>query len=151
MFKFALVSAALVLATLSSAFAHQTIEVGDDYVFICGKQNEPTFTGMPSGLELFIETPGGEPVEGAAQGLSVELTSPTGTIVTYTPDGGYGPRSFFEASWKGAGTYNTTWILQTPGQYTVHITGFVGETEIDVTCDDEDTWVVEDRSAIEVN
>jgi hypothetical protein len=38
----------------------------------------------------------------------------------------------------------------TPGQYKVHITGFIGETEVDVFCDDEDTWKLEDKSAIEI-
>lgn len=140
------------LTFVSLSFAHQEIKIGDDYVLSCGKQNEPVYTGMPSGLELFINTADGEPVTGLEKSLQVELTSPTGTVVTYTGDGKYGPNSLWEPYWDEAskGVYNTSWILMTPGQYKVHITGFIGETEVDVFCDNEETWMLEDSSAIEI-
>lgn len=140
------------LSLFSLAFAHQEIKIGDEYVLSCGKRNEPVYTGMPSGLELFINTADGEPVSGMEESLQVELTSPTGTVVKYTADGDYGPNSLWEPYWdeSSKGTYNTSWILMTPGQYKVHITGFVGETEVDVFCDNEDTWKLEDKSAIEI-
>lgn len=140
------------LLTLSLSFAHQEIKIGDEYVLSCGKRNEPVYTGIPSGLELFINTADGEPVSGMEESLQVELTSPTGTVVKYTADGEYGPNSLWEPYWDetSKGTYNTSWILMTPGQYKVHITGFIGETEVDVFCDNEETWMLEDKSAIEI-
>jgi hypothetical protein len=138
------------LSLLSLSFAHQEIKVGDEYVMFCGKQNEPVYTGIPSGLELLIQTPDGKPVTGMEKSLNIELTSPTGTVVNYTADGNYGPNSFWEATWKEEGTYNTSWILMTPGQYKVHITGFLGDTEVDAFCDDEETWMLADKSAIEI-
>ncbi len=137
------------LSLLSLSFAHQEIKIGEEYVMHCGKQNEPVYTGMPSGLELIIETADGQPVGGLAKSLNIELTSPTGTVVTYTGETESGPNSLFEA-WGQEGTYNTSWILMTPGQYTVHITGFIGETEVDVVCDSDTTWLLEDKSAIEI-
>jgi hypothetical protein len=138
------------LSLASLSFAHQEIKIGDDYVLACGKRNEPSYTGMPSGLELFISTPDGKPVTGMEKSLQAELTSPTGTIVTYTGDGEYGPTSLWEPTWEAEGVYYTSWILLTPGQYKVHLTGFIGETEVDVFCDSEDTWLVEDKSTIEI-
>jgi hypothetical protein len=140
----------IALSLLSFSFAHQEIKIGDDYVLACGKRNEPVYTGMPSGLELFINTPDGKPVTGMEKSLQIELTSPTGTVVKYTGDGEYGPNSLWEPTWQEEGVYNTSWILMTPGQYKVHITGFIGETAVDVFCDDTDTWLLEDSSAIEI-
>jgi hypothetical protein len=43
-------------------------------------------------------------------------------------------------TWEAEGQYATSWVLAEPGQYKVHITGFIGETEVDAFCDNEDTW-----------
>lgn len=140
--------AVVALFTLIPALAHQRIEVGN-YLLICGMRNEPSYTGMRSGLDLMIRTKDGTPVEKAEKGLTIELISPTGNKYTYVGDGQNGPRSFWE-SFSEKGRYQSDWVLLTPGLWKVRVFGQIGETPIDVTFDSPSTFTVKDGKALEL-
>lgn len=140
--------AIVALFTLIPALAHQRIEVGN-YLLICGMRNEPSYTGMRSGLDLRIQTKDGTPVEKAEKGLTIELISPTGEKYTYLGDGQYGPRSFWE-SFSEKGRYYSDWVLLTPGLWKVRVFGQIGETAIDVTFDSPGTFTVKDGKTLEL-
>ncbi|MER3490440.1 MAG: hypothetical protein C4328_11260 [Meiothermus sp.] len=140
--------AVVALFTLIPALAHQRIEVGN-YLLICGMRNEPSYTGMRSGLDLMIRTKDGTPVEKAEKGLTIELISPTGTKYTYVGDGQYGSKSFWEAHGE-KGRYQSDWVLLTPGLWKVRVFGQIGETPIDVTFDSPSTFTVKDGKMLEL-
>jgi hypothetical protein len=144
------------LSLLSLSFAHQEIKVGDEYVMFCGNRNEPYYAGMVGGLDLYVNAVAkegqeeGDPISGAEKSLVVEIIAPSGTTRKYTGDGGYDPNSLWEVTWEAPGQYATSWVLAEPGQYKVHITGFIGETPVDAYCDNEETWKIGPLSDIEI-
>lgn len=127
----ALTAVVALLATgygLFRAEAHEQRDVADQYSFVVGFLNEPAYAGEQNGLDLRISTldpTGGvasEPVEGAEETLTAEVR--------------YGDQSMpleIETVYNEPGAYRAIFFPTAPGDYTFHITGTIGETEIDET------------------
>jgi hypothetical protein len=113
---------------LLRATAHEQRDVADEYSFVVGFLAEPAYAGEQNGLDLRISTldpTGGvnsEPVEGADETLTAtvsfgDLSMPLEISPVYnTP-----------------GSYRAIFFPTTPGDYTFHITGTIGDTQIDET------------------
>jgi hypothetical protein len=110
-----------VLLLAVPASAHESREVGE-YEFVVGWYDEPVYTGGKNGPEVFIsELESGDPI---TEKLPVELECEVifgeeSTAVTMEP--AFDDPSHFEAH-----------VAPTrPGEYTFHITGTVGDQEVD--------------------
>ena len=122
-------SAAFVIAFLAlllnfqSAFAHESITVGD-YEIVYGWVNEPPIAGQMNGVEIFVNnTSSGEAQpaeEHIIHSLVVELSYGGETkILTLEP--------VFDAS----GAFDATIIPTIPGLYSLKFSGTLGETAVD--------------------
>ena len=121
----ALLIISIALALSSLVLAHETRIVGEEgnqYKIIVGMLIEPIFTEQRNGLDLIVRTMDDEPVEGLADSLSAEITSPDGTS-THAFD--------LRAQWGQPGRYTDDIVLSQPGVYAIRIWGFVGEVEFD--------------------
>jgi hypothetical protein len=116
----ALASVALMVSTVPAS-AHESRKVGP-YEFVVGWYDEPVYTGGKNGPEVFIsDFQSGEPItEKVPVELEVEVIfEDESTAVTMEP--AFDDPSHFEAH-----------VAPTrPGEYTFHVTGTVGDTEID--------------------
>lgn len=125
MYKHALLAAGLL--TLSAAFAHdhQTVGEGENqYELTLGYINEPTYTEQMNGLDLVVHTMDETPVENLEQSLSAAIIAPDGKARRELP---------LRAVYGEPGAYTSDFILSEPGAYTFEITGFIGETEVDLS------------------
>ena len=116
----------LVLFVTAAAFGHTTKTVGEgdeQYDVIVGYATEPAFTEERNGLDLFVRTRDGEPVENLQNSLTVELIAPAGETLPLD----------LRAVHGAAGEYTDDFALSEPGVYRVHVTGFIGATEVDLT------------------
>ena len=119
---------ALVVLAFAFAFAHETQVVGEggnQYKVIVGYSTEPAYTDERNGLDLFIRTPDDEPVANLENSLTATLIAPDGSTRQLNLRAVYGQ----------PGDYTDDFILTAPGVYQLHLTGFVGATEIDLTFD----------------
>lgn len=111
--------------TLASAHDEQTVGEGENqYTVILGMASEPAFTEEHNGLDLIIQDAAGEGVENLEESLSAAITSPDGSATRDLT---------LRAVYNEPGSYTDDFVLTQPGAYSVHITGFIGETEVDVT------------------
>ena len=145
----ALATAGLLLAT--PAFAHTTKDAGP-YKLTFGWRNEPAYTGTPNAVQLFVKDAKGNPVDDlGTKGLTVAVTTGTGATAktsspmtltsAFDPDTGLGTHGEFDAP-----------ILPTAaGTYTLHITGDITGTAVDVSAASSDKTFadVTDPTAIE--
>lgn len=115
------------LLSLTTTLAHQTRVVGPEgsqYKVIVGMVREPAFTEERNGLDLIIRTMDDAPVEGLAESLNAEITSPDGSVThTFT----------LRAQYGSPGYYTDDIVLTEPGEYTLRIWGFIGALEFDET------------------
>jgi hypothetical protein len=103
------------------ASAHESREVGQ-YEFVVGWYDEPVYTGGKNGPEVFIsELESGDPI---TENLPVELECEVifeGESTSVTMEPAFDDPSHFEAD-----------VIPTrPGEYTFHVTGTVGDMEVD--------------------
>lgn len=123
----ALLAAAATLF-LATAFAHETQSVGEgesQYNVIVGFATEPPYTEERSGLSLTVRNANdGSPVENLENSLSVDLIAPDGT--TSRP-------LQLRARHAEPGAYTDDFLLTAPGVYSLHVTGFIGATQVDLT------------------
>jgi hypothetical protein len=149
-----LVSAALAIAGLlvaAPALAHTTKDAGP-YKLTFGWRDEPAYTGIPNAVQLFVKDAKGNPVDDlGSKGLTVAVTTGTGATAktsspmtltsAFDPDTGLGTHGEFDAP-----------ILPTAaGTYTLHITGDISGTAVDVSAASSDKTFadVTDPTAIE--
>jgi hypothetical protein len=113
---------------LYRAQAHEQRDVADEYSFVVGFLEEPAYAGEQNGLDLRISTidpTGGvnsEPVEGAEETLTAEVI--------------FGDQSMpleIDTVYNEPGSYRAIFFPTMPGDYTFHITGTLGDTQIDET------------------
>ena len=118
----ALATFAVVLAP-SAALAHGEQHVGDLSVTI-GFGTEPAYTGLPNSVQVLLEHDGAPVVD--AKDMSVDVTFGDATT-TYDlePD-------FVVGVFGEAGDYRAFFVPSEPGPYTFHVTGRVGDEDVDV-------------------
>jgi hypothetical protein len=106
----------------SVALGHERRSVGP-YTFVVGWLNEPAYVGLMNSLDLAVtETSGGRPVEGLEKTLKADLTF--GGTTTAQP--------LTLAARFGQPGHYTGYVMPTKvGDYTFHITGAVGTTNVD--------------------
>jgi hypothetical protein len=125
--SFVLTLVALNPFAASPAFAHQQRTVGA-YQLTVGWETEPTYTGVPNAVELFVHDATGKPVDDLGpNGLTVQVISGTQTsdklamTASFDPDTGLGMH----------GQYLAPIIATRPGDYTFHFTGDINGQKID--------------------
>jgi hypothetical protein len=145
----ALATAGLLIAT--PALAHTTKDAGP-YKLTFGWRDEPAYTGAENAVQLFIKDAKGNPMDDVgAKGLTVAVTTGTGATAktsspmmlasAFDPDTGLGTHGEFDAP-----------ILPTAaGTYSLHITGDINGTAVDVSAASSDKTFadVTDPTAIE--
>ncbi len=121
------VSAALVILPATAALAHAEKEIGP-YTVAIGFGTEPAYVGFPNSIEVIIHvTKTDAGVDTAADTLKAEVTFGSKSMdVTLEPN-------FDEDSGGSPGDYRGAFIPTEPGDYTFHIFGKIGSTDIDET------------------
>lgn len=125
MFKHILIGFAA-LTLFSATFAHETQTVGegaDEIKVIVGMASEPAFTDERNGLDLIVRDADDEPIENLENSLTVEITAPGGETRVLA----------LRAQVGQPGSYTDDFVLTDMGVYTLHIGGFIGGTEVDLT------------------
>lgn len=121
--RFLFLAAILVLTfavSVAPLSAHEGREVGD-YVIVFGWRIEPAYTGIVNGPELTIEHhDSGEAVEGleATLSLMVHFGDQSRMLTLYPV-------------WGEPGHYTADLLPTRPGDYSFHLFGTIGETEVD--------------------
>jgi hypothetical protein len=104
------------------ALGHERRTVGP-YTFVVGWINEPAYVNVMNSLDLTVtETTGGKAVEGLEKTLKADLTF--GGLTTPQP-------LVIAARFGLPGKYSGFVLPTRVGEYTFHITGAVGTTNID--------------------
>lgn len=112
---------ASLLLLSGSAFAHQSIEVGDGaYRVIVGLTVNPAYSGQMNGIDLIVRDADGEPVANLEQSLTAIVIGPDGSEVTLTVRAG-----------ATEGTYTGNFIPTSSGDYQFRVSGFIGAVEFD--------------------
>ena len=125
MYKHVLLTAGLLALPLSFAHDHQMVGEGENqYELTIGYVHEPTYTDQLNGLDLAVHTMDETPVENLETSLSAAIIAPDGKARRELP---------LRAVYNEPGAYTSDFILSEPGAYTFEITGFIGETEVDLT------------------
>jgi hypothetical protein len=121
-----MIALALALILALPSMAHEGREVGegaDAAVITFGWRNEPAYTTLLNGPELFVENHDtGEPVEGLEDTL--ELT------VSF---GGQSKTLRLRAVFNEPGSYTADLIPTQPGDYSFQLTGTIGSATVDET------------------
>jgi hypothetical protein len=121
--------ALLVLAVVPVA-AHEGRDVGD-YVLTFGWRNEPAYAGQFNGPEISIALAGAE--HGDSDDHHAE-TFPADIEVVLQAEVTFGSETttvYFRPQWGTTGHYIADLIPTLPGDYTFHITGTIGDVEVD--------------------
>ena len=125
-----LLAAMAALAVVASSFAlntnvalgHERRTVGP-YTFVVGWINEPSYVNLLNSLDLTVtETTSAKPVEGLEKTLKADLTY--GGLTTPQP-------LVLAARFGSPGKYSGYVLPTKVGDYTFHITGTVGTTNVD--------------------
>jgi hypothetical protein len=108
--------------TSNVALGHERRNVGP-YTFVVGWINEPSYVNLLNSLDLTVtETSGGKAVEGLDKTLKADLTFGGSTT----------PQPLVIAARFGQPGKYSGYVMPTKvGEYTFHITGTVGTTNID--------------------
>ena len=134
---------AVLLALFATVSAHEPRVIGGKYNLALGWSHEPAYTGLLNQVEIFISevdpnapTPapgaaddeaGGTPVAGADETLKLEV--------------GYGGKTKvlkLSEDYETKGHYLADIIPTQPGDYTFHLTGKIGDTDVDETFNSAD-------------
>ncbi|MEZ4669527.1 MAG: hypothetical protein R3E39_16610 [Anaerolineae bacterium] len=119
-----LVVGLLLAALIAPVSAHEGREVGETLIEF-GWRLEPAYTNLLNGPELTIEThDDGKPVEGLEETLLIE--------VSY---GGKSKALRLRAVANEPGHYTADLIPTQPGDYSFHLTGKIGDVDVDEVFD----------------
>lgn len=136
---------ALVALPATPALAHAELDIGP-YSVAIGFGTEPAYVGFPNSLEVIIhEAASGNAVETAADTLKAEVRFGDQTKnLALEPN-------FDEDSGGSPGDYRAPFIPTSPGDYTFHLSGTIGSTDVDETVTSSPTTFasVTDPSSLE--
>lgn len=116
--------AALAVMTTSPAFAHEERASGPIQMVV-GWVNEPTYTGFPNGVALFLNDSAGAPITDLGDTLKVEVSLGEETIGPLALEPAFGD------DFGTPGEYNAHLIPTRPGAYSFQFTGSVHGQDID--------------------
>ena len=125
-------SAALVVMTAGTAFAHEARDVGQFKVEV-GWATEPAFTGDPNAIQLFLHDANDQPITDLGDTLKVEASF---------GDKKSGPLDIKPAFTDSEGTkgdYRSDLVPTRPGKYTFHFTGTIHGQPFDESFTSSDT------------
>ena len=125
-------SAALVVMSAGTAFAHEARDVGPFKVEV-GWVNEPTFTGFPNGVALFLNDANDQPITDLGDTLKVEVSFGS------KKSGPLDLEPAFSDEEGTKGEYHADVIPTRPGKYTFHFTGTVRGQNFDESFTSSDT------------
>lgn len=102
--------------------AHVNIDVGDGrYVMEVGFRDEPAFLGLPNAIFVQVAeyaTGGTQPVDGLAETLTAEISRDGKTLaIPLVP--------------QGDGIYEAAFVPTATGDYTLRISGTIGDAPVD--------------------
>lgn len=126
--RFALLAVLLlaVFGTVSlTVLAHEGRTLGEYQIYF-GWRNEPAYTGLFNGPEVFVGMAGAE--EGAAFPADIEVSLQT--EVTFGPET---KTLTLEPAYGESGHYIADLIPTLPGDYTFRVFGKIGDTEVNET------------------
>ena len=118
-------AAVLVVALSGPASAHEERKVGA-YHFVVGWGEEPAYAGIKNSVQLFLSTSSGKAVNNLGDSLQVEVIFGSQKMslpleLNFDPDSGAGMPGDYRA-----------WVIPTsPGDYTFHFTGKIGNQSVD--------------------
>jgi hypothetical protein len=125
--RIALVAGATLAVLITNpASAHEERPVGPVQLTV-GWVSEPTFTGFPNGVQLFLNDSAGAPITDLGDSLKVEVSlgeEKTGPLAL---------EPAFGEDFGTPGEYNAHLIPTRPGAYSFHFTGSVRGQNIDET------------------
>jgi hypothetical protein len=135
---------AVTLFMAAPAFAHEHRTVGG-YNFVTGWLNEPTFSGVRNGVQLFLSDSNNQPVTDLGDTLTVQV------IFGNQKTDPLPLKPAFGKTWGTPGEYDAALTPTRPGIYTFHYTGTVHGQPIDqsFTSSEKTFGVVEDTASIE--
>ena len=136
-------SAVVTVMTAGPAFAHEGRDVGP-YKVEVGWVNEPTYTGFPNGVALFLNDANDQPIEDLGDTLKVEVSfgeEKTGPLDI---------EPAFGDDFGTKGEYHADVIPTRPGKYTFHFTGTVRGQNFDESFTSSDTGFDEAKDDTEV-
>lgn len=130
----ALLAGSLVAAPATSAHTH--VHVGE-YELSIGWANEPTYVGVPNGVEVTVSDPDGEPVTDLGAGditVVVSTADQSTEVLPLEP-------AFVVDAFGTPGQYVADLLPTVPGDYTFQFAGSLREETVDVTVTSgEDTF-----------
>ena len=119
--------AAFTFLTATPAFAHEQRTVGA-YQLTVGWETEPTYTGVPNAVEMFVHDASGKPVDDLGpNGLKVQVIFGTQTSDPLAMEGSFDPDTGLGLH----GQYLASIIPTAPGDVTFHFTGDINGQKID--------------------
>ena len=130
----ALLAGSLVAAPAASAHTH--VHVGD-YELSIGWANEPTYVGVPNGVEITVTDPDGQPVTDLGAGDITVIVSTADQATEALPL----EPAFVVDAFGTPGQYVADLLPTVPGDYTFQFAGSLHEETVDVTVTSgEDTF-----------
>lgn len=126
---------AFVAGTAMPVLAHQTKEVGGEFLVSVGLQREPIYTDERNGLDLIIRRAADrEPVEHLESTLFAEIIAPDGVTKRELS---------IRAQHGQPGRYTADVLLTVPGFYKLRIWGYIHHVEFDETFDLHEVFALE--------
>jgi hypothetical protein len=136
-------SAALTVMTAAPAFAHEGRDIGA-YKVEVGWINEPTYTGFPNGVALFLNDANDQPVEDLGDTLKVEVS------FGEEKSGALNLEPAFGEEFGTKGEYHADLIPTRPGTYTFHFTGTIKGQAVDESFTSSETTFDEAKDNADV-
>jgi hypothetical protein len=124
------------LVAVPAASAHTHVQVGG-YELSIGWANEPTYVGVPNGVEITVTDPDGQPVTDLGAGDITVIVSTADQATEALPL----EPAFVVDAFGTPGQYVTDLLPTVPGDYTFQFAGSLHEETVDVTVTSgEDTF-----------
>ncbi len=126
--------ALLAFAVPLAALGHEQRDIaGGQYTLVVGFLDEPAFAGEKNGLSLRVSKVGAPGVEGAAEAEGTPVVGLFDTLQAEVVFGDQRMTLTLEPAFGDLGAYESYFFPTTPGDYTFHIFGTIGQTPIDET------------------
>jgi hypothetical protein len=138
-----LVGGSVAVTNVVPASAHEERAAGP-VKMVVGWVNEPSFTGYPNGVALFLNDANDQPIEDLGDTLEVEVSFGGETSGQLSLEPAFGE------DFGTKGEYHADLIPTRPGAYTFHFTGTVRGQNVDETFTSSETGFDEVKDDAEV-